>query len=137
MRVPPPNSLHGIELRRRFSVVNAMLGEPENADYSPIEEGPRFGHYTWTVHGISILTWLTDDDEFVWGVRVERVGPADPALGFAVGGTRQDVLARFPDGWRKHGDALQIVFDGGSLTISFDGDRVSRIELMAPMGGTE
>jgi hypothetical protein len=112
-----------------------MFGEPENADYSPQDEESRFGHYTWAAHGFAILTWLVDDDEFIWGVRVDQAGPADPALGFAVGSTRQDVLTRFPDGWSKSGDVLQLVYEDGSLTIKFDDDRVSCIELMAPMGG--
>ena len=134
MQVPRVSSLVGIQLRCEFAAVTAKLGQPETVDYSPQDEGARFGTYSWASQGVSVLTWLTDEGELVWGVRLDSPGSPDPVLGFGVGSARKDVLDRLPPGWTEAEGVIAIVADDGHLTISFDEDRVSVIQLIAPMG---
>jgi hypothetical protein len=131
------SALQGVELRRPFALVQARLGDPDTADYSPPDDGVRFGSYTWRTRGIAVLTWLADDGEFVWGVRLDAAGDPDPALGFAVGSRRADVLARFPGLWREEKNLLEADLEDGQLAVTLHEDRVRSIILTAPMGTRE
>ncbi|NTV79999.1 MAG: hypothetical protein HGA24_01050 [Candidatus Aminicenantes bacterium] len=134
MQAPRVRSLVGIQLRCEFAAVAANFGEPETVDYSPQDEGARFGTYSWASRGVSVLTWLTDAGELVWGVRLDGPGSSDPVLGFGVGSARKDVLECLPPGWTENDGVIAIPIDDDHLMIVFKEDRVSSIRLMAPMG---
>jgi hypothetical protein len=131
------SALQGVKLRSPFASVRARLGNPDTADYSPPDDGDRFGSYTWQARGIAVLTWLADEGEVVWGVRLDAAGDPDPALGFTVGSRRADVLARFPGFWREEENSLEANLDDGRLVVTLQEDRVRSIQLIGPMGPGE
>jgi len=131
------SALQGVRLRSPFASVRARLGNPDTADYSPPDDGDRFGNYTWQARGIAVLTWFADGGEVVWGVRLDAAGEPDPALGFAVGSRRADVLARFPGLWREEENLLEADLVDGRLVVTLQEDLVHSIQLIAPMGPGE
>ncbi len=133
MSIRELSALQGVQLRRAFAPVLARLGPPDTADYSPPDDGARFGNYTWRAHGIAVLTWLADEGEFVWGVKIDAVCEPDPVLGFAVGTPRADVLRAFPGFWRAREGVLEADLEDGRLVVSLHEERVHSIQLMAPM----
>lgn len=137
MNKPNMETLQGIELRSPFTLVQARLGKPDTADYSPADNGDRFGSYKWQARGIAVLTWITDHAELVWGVRLEVADDPDPKLEFNVGSHRDDVLARFPGLWREQEDLLEADFEDSRLVVILRDNRVRSIQLLGPMGGKE
>ena len=126
--------LLGIHLRSEFKLATARLGEPDLADHSPPEYGgDRFGTYTWRRHGLSILTWLRDP-ELVWAVRIDQACAIDSDLGFGVGSLREHVLALLPADWYDRDHAVEVARERNRLIVSFVEDKVSSVQLMAPMG---
>jgi hypothetical protein len=86
---------------------------------------------------VAVLTWLTDEGEIVWGVRLDAAGDPDPSLGFSAGSRRADVLARFPGIWREEENLLVADLKDGRMVVTLQENRVCSIQLLAPMGPGE
>lgn len=82
---------------------------------------------------LALLTWITRDGEWVWGVRIVGAGPPDQQLGFAVGSDRALVMERLPGIRTIDQTAARLMLADGSLDVMFAGDRVTEIRLQAPM----
>jgi len=130
------DSLHGIALRGPVAPHVARLGQPSFRKCSPPgDDGSCFGHYMWrdATPPLALLTWITADGEWVWGVRVVGSGPPDRQLGFAVGSDRALVLERLPGVSTVDQAAVRLMLVDGSLDVMFAGDLVTEIRLQAPM----
>lgn len=131
------SALLGCKLRAPLDTVRARLGLPDEASFSPGDEkGSRFGNYVWLRRAppIAILTWFDEGKEWIWGVGILGTGEVDEALGFGVGAHRDAVASRIPAAREATGDSLTQALQDGLLTITFRGDVVSEIRLVAAMG---
>lgn len=130
------DSLHGIALRGPVEPHLVRLGEPSVQRRSPrSDDGSCFAHYEWrqATPPLALLTWVTVDGEWVWGVRVVGPGPGDPKLGFAVGSGRAVVLERLPGIRVIDRATATLALVDGALDVIFSGDQVAEIRLRAPM----
>jgi hypothetical protein len=58
----------------------------------------------------------------------------DLDLGFGVGSLREHVLALLPADWYDRDHVVEVARERNRLIVSFVDDKVSSVQLMAPMG---
>jgi hypothetical protein len=134
--LPRIDTLCRIRLRHSFAPIVGELGPADETSLSPPHPaGSVFANYLWErlAPAISVLTWRNESGEYVWGVRTFGVGAVDPELGFGLGSPRSAVDARYLGVGESEGDVLRIPLEDGSLTVTFAGNVVREIQLLAPM----